>query len=53
MKETSARLLRLLTLLQTRREWPGAELAGRLAQLTPHRRREIIEKSIIAHPHGC
>ncbi|MEW7001013.1 hypothetical protein M5585_15685 [Serratia ureilytica] len=19
----------------------------------PHRRREIIEKSIIAHPHGC
>jgi predicted DNA-binding transcriptional regulator YafY len=28
--KTSARLLRLLTLLQTRREWPGAELSARL-----------------------
>ncbi|MCX5008625.1 YafY family transcriptional regulator [Streptomyces sp. NBC_00638] len=30
MLETSARLLRLLSLLQTAREWPGAELAERL-----------------------
>ncbi|MFC9970753.1 helix-turn-helix transcriptional regulator [Spirillospora sp. NPDC127200] len=30
MLETSARLLRLLSLLQTPREWPGAELAERL-----------------------
>ncbi|HEX2646439.1 MAG TPA: YafY family protein [Candidatus Dormibacteraeota bacterium] len=30
MLNTSARLLRLLTLLETRREWPGAELARRL-----------------------
>jgi predicted DNA-binding transcriptional regulator YafY len=30
MLETSARLLRLLSLLQTPREWTGAELAGRL-----------------------
>ncbi|MFI7447982.1 helix-turn-helix transcriptional regulator [Nonomuraea sp. NPDC049714] len=30
MLETSARLLRLLTLLQTRRDWTGAELAARL-----------------------
>jgi len=30
MLETSARLLRLLSLLQTRREWSGAELAERL-----------------------
>jgi predicted DNA-binding transcriptional regulator YafY len=30
MVETSARLLRLLSLLQSRRDWTGAELAGRL-----------------------
>ncbi len=30
MSETSARLLRLLSLLQTPREWPGPELAERL-----------------------
>ncbi|HET6860623.1 MAG TPA: WYL domain-containing protein [Streptomyces sp.] len=30
MLETSARLLRLLSLLQTPREWPGSELADRL-----------------------
>ena len=30
MLETSARLLRLLSLLQAPRVWPGAELAGRL-----------------------
>jgi predicted DNA-binding transcriptional regulator YafY len=29
MLETSARLLRLLSLLQSRRDWTGAELAGR------------------------
>jgi predicted DNA-binding transcriptional regulator YafY len=28
--ETSARLLRLLSVLQARRDWPGAELAERL-----------------------
>lgn len=30
MLETSARLLKLLSLLQTRRDWPGPELAARL-----------------------
>jgi hypothetical protein len=30
MLETSARLLRLLSLLQSRRDWTGTELAGRL-----------------------
>src|SRR4051812_35342893 len=30
MTETSGRLLKLLSLLQTRRDWPGAELAQRL-----------------------
>ena len=30
MTETSSRLLELLSLLQARRDWPGAELADRL-----------------------
>ena len=30
MANTSSRTLRLLSLLQSRRYWPGAELAGRL-----------------------
>ena len=30
MSETSSRLLDLLSLLQARRDWPGAELAQRL-----------------------
>ena len=30
MSETSSRLLELLSLLQGRRDWPGAELAERL-----------------------
>lgn len=34
MLTTSARLLRLLTLLQTHRSWPGFELAGRLGVST-------------------
>src|ERR1700690_1324504 len=34
MANTSARTLRLLTLLQARRYWPGAELAARL-QVSP------------------
>ena len=31
MLETSARLLRLLSLLQSRRDWTGTELAGALS----------------------
>jgi predicted DNA-binding transcriptional regulator YafY len=34
MPETSARLLRLLSLLQARRDWTGAELAARLGVTT-------------------
>src|ERR1700735_3300294 len=30
MANTSSRMLRLLSLLETHRYWPGAELAGRL-----------------------
>ena len=43
MLETSARLLRLLTLLQTRQDWPGAELAGRL-EVTPRRLRRDVQR---------
>ncbi|WP_433212426.1 helix-turn-helix transcriptional regulator [Microtetraspora malaysiensis] len=41
MLETSARLLRLLSLLQTPRDWPGAELAERLGVSHRTIRRDI------------
>ncbi|AXE27522.1 DNA-binding transcriptional regulator [Streptomyces globosus] len=41
MLETSARLLRLLSLLQTRRRWSGAELANRLGVTTRTVRRDV------------
>ncbi|GGU85152.1 DNA-binding transcriptional regulator [Streptomyces albospinus] len=43
MLDTSARLLRLLSLLQSRREWPGADLAGRLG-VTPRTVRRDIDR---------
>ncbi|MBB6405183.1 YafY family protein [Arthrobacter sp. AZCC_0090] len=43
MWETSARLLRLLSLLQTRRTWSGAELAERL-EITPRTVRRDIDR---------
>ncbi|MEU3507351.1 helix-turn-helix domain-containing protein, partial [Streptomyces longwoodensis] len=43
MLETSARLLRLLSLLQAHREWSGAELARRL-QVTPRTVRRDVER---------
>ncbi|WP_117211240.1 helix-turn-helix transcriptional regulator [Allorhizocola rhizosphaerae] len=50
MKETSARLLRLLTLLQTRREWSGAELADRLGVTTRTVRRDIDKLRSLGYP---
>jgi predicted DNA-binding transcriptional regulator YafY len=41
MLETSARLLRLLSLLQTHRDWSGAELAERLDVTTRTVRRDV------------
>ena len=41
MLETSARLLRLLSLLQSRRDWTGTELADRLGVGLRTVRREI------------
>jgi predicted DNA-binding transcriptional regulator YafY len=43
MLETSIRLLRLLSLLQTPREWTGAELAERL-EVTPRTIRNDVER---------
>ncbi|HMD91658.1 MAG TPA: YafY family protein [Trebonia sp.] len=43
MRETSARLLRLLSLLQTPREWTGAELGERLG-VSPRTVRNDVEK---------
>ncbi|WP_072807016.1 helix-turn-helix transcriptional regulator [Rhodococcoides yunnanense] len=43
MRETSARLLKLLSLLQTRRDWAGADLADRL-NVTPRTVRRDIDK---------
>jgi len=43
MLQTSGRLLRLLTLLQSRSTWAGAELAGRL-EVTPRTLRRDIER---------
>ena len=43
MLETSARLLRLLSLLQTPRDWTGSELAGRLG-VSPRTVRNDVDK---------
>lgn len=43
MLETSARLLRLLSLLQTHRDWTGTELADRL-DVTPRTVRNDVER---------
>jgi predicted DNA-binding transcriptional regulator YafY len=50
MLETSARLLRLLTLLEVRPEWAGADLAGRL-EITPRTlRRDIARLRSLGYP---
>ena len=43
MANTSARTLRLLSLLQARRYWPGAELAGQL-QVSPRTLRRDVDR---------
>lgn len=50
MKETSARLLRLLSLLQTRPEWPGAELSARLGIARRTVRRDIERLRSLGYP---
>ncbi|MFC4587582.1 helix-turn-helix transcriptional regulator [Sphaerisporangium corydalis] len=49
MLETSVRLLRLLTLLQVRRDWSGAELAERLGVTTRTVRNDIERLRILGY----
>ncbi|GAA2494443.1 WYL domain-containing protein [Streptomyces thermolineatus] len=50
MLQTSARLLKLLSLLQTRRDWPGPELAGRLKVDVRTVRRDIDKLRSLGYP---
>lgn len=50
MRETSARLLRLLSLLQMRREWSGNELANRLRITTRTVRRDVEKLRDLGYP---
>ncbi|MFE5670647.1 helix-turn-helix transcriptional regulator [Agromyces sp. NPDC056523] len=49
MLDTSVRLLRLLSLLQVRRDWPGAELARRLDVSTRTVRNDIERLRILGY----
>jgi predicted DNA-binding transcriptional regulator YafY len=50
MLETSARLLRLLSLLQSRRDWTGAELAIRLGVTTRTIRKDVDRLRRLGYP---
>lgn len=50
MLNTSARLLRLLTLLESRREWPGAQLAERLEIGVRTVRNDITRLRALGYP---
>lgn len=50
MLETSARLLRLLSLLQSRPEWPGSELAERLSVNVRTVRRDVDRLRELGYP---
>lgn len=50
MTDTPARLLRLLSLLQTPREWPGSELAERLGVTDRTVRRDIDRLRELGYP---
>jgi predicted DNA-binding transcriptional regulator YafY len=50
MLNTSARLLRLLTLLESRREWPGAELAERLGISARTVRNDVARLRELGYP---
>ena len=50
MSETSSRLLELLSLLQARRDWPGAELANRLEVSGRTIRRDVERLRGLGYP---
>ncbi|MEV4096533.1 helix-turn-helix transcriptional regulator [Streptosporangium saharense] len=50
MLETSARLLRLLTLLQAHRDWSGTELAERLGVSPRTVRRDVDKLRVLGYP---
>ncbi|WP_197523407.1 helix-turn-helix transcriptional regulator [Actinokineospora pegani] len=50
MRETSARLLRLLSLLQARRDWSGADLADRLGVTDRTVRRDVEKLRSLGYP---
>jgi predicted DNA-binding transcriptional regulator YafY len=50
MANTSARMLRLLSLLQTHRYWPGGELAGRLKVSERTLRRDVDRLRELGYP---
>src|SRR5918911_271953 len=50
MAATSVRMLRLLSLLQTHRYWPGAELAGRLEVSVRTLRRDVDRLRALGYP---
>jgi predicted DNA-binding transcriptional regulator YafY len=50
MRETSARLLKLLSLLQTRRDWSGADLAARLEVSARTVRRDVERLRDLGYP---
>jgi predicted DNA-binding transcriptional regulator YafY len=50
MANTSSRMLRLLSLLETHRYWPGAELAGRLQVSQRTLRRDIDRLRELGYP---
>ncbi|KAB8194469.1 WYL domain-containing protein [Nonomuraea phyllanthi] len=50
MLDTSARLLRLLSLLQARRDWPGADLAERLGVAPRTVRRDVERLRELGYP---
>ncbi|WP_329790264.1 YafY family protein [Lentzea sp. DG1S-22] len=50
MLETSARLLKLLSLLQVRRDWTGPELAGRLGVDVRTIRRDVDKLRSLGYP---
>jgi len=50
MLETSARLLRLLSIMQSRRDWTGPELAARLQVTTRTVRKDIERLRQLGYP---